>query len=321
MLEQLKNKMNELKNMNKEDLKAKAKDMWDKSNELFNETSNVIKQKTDQAVTMYQDYQNRERETLPQQLATKTDREIKDKYRKICIKGDLMPGRVTIFETKVGGFPYLPNDMNFPKDANGEDMRLLAQIKCDDFANLENFPKQGMLQFFTSKSFNFGSNGVNPFDNTNFKIVYHKDVDKTIRLDDLYKKTLLNELEEYPIRCECPIYFTNVYDTISIHDNRYIVDFNKIINNEKHYREFKLNEIIPLISNIETTFIKVGGYPNFYAEDSRKLEDDVNVLLLQLETDNKIINTGKDTLIKFYIKEEDLKNLNFDHVFYIIENK
>ena len=78
---------------------------------------------------------------------------------------------------------------------------------------------------------------------------------------------------------------------------------------------------MPLISNVETTFNKVGGYPNFYAPDARKLEDDVNVLLFQLETDNKIVDTGRDTLLKFYIKETDLINLNFEHVFYIIENK
>ena len=48
MLEDLKNKAKEMKKIieNKEDLKKKAKDVWNKSNEIFNETSNIIKEKT-----------------------------------------------------------------------------------------------------------------------------------------------------------------------------------------------------------------------------------------------------------------------------------
>ena len=99
--------------------------------------------------------ENGERETIPQNLATKIDREIKEKYTKNCLKGDLIPGKVTIFETKVGGFPYLPKDMMFPKDKNGVYMRLLVQIKCDDLGYLDGFPNTGILQIFTSKSFNF----------------------------------------------------------------------------------------------------------------------------------------------------------------------
>lgn len=321
MLEDLKNKAKEMKKIieNKEDLKKKAKDVWNKSNEIFNETSNIIKEKTDQAITMYQEYQDRERETIPQNLATKIDREIKEKHNNNCLRGDFIPGKVTIFETKVGGFPYLPKDMMFPKDKNGVDMRLLVQIKCDDLEYLEGFPGTGMLQIFTSKSFNFGSNPENPFDNSNFKIIYHQEIDKTIRLDDLYKKTLLNELEDYPIRMECPLYFTRTIDTISIFDFNYLKEFKSILGTYNNYKDFTLEEIKPLISNTESKFNKVGGNPNFINEDIRKDEYKLDTLLFQLQNDNNIVNIGKNCLIKFYINSDDLRNLNFDKVFYHIE--
>lgn len=321
MLEELKNRAKEMKKIieNKEELKTKAKDVWNKSNEIFNETSNIIKEKTDQAITMYQEYQDRERETIPQNLATKIDREIKEKYSNNCLKGDLIPGKVTIFETKVGGFPYLPKDMMFPKDKNGVDMRLLVQIKCDDLEYLEGFPNKGILQIFTSKSFNFGSNPENPFDNSNFKIIYHPTIDKTIRLDDLYKKTLLNELEEYPIRMECPLYFTRTVDTISITDYHYLKEFKNILGTYNNYKDFTLEEITPLISSDESIFNKVGGNPNFINPDNRKEENNLDTLLFQLHNDNNIVNVGKNILIKFYINSNDLKQLNFDNVFYHIE--
>lgn len=321
MLENLKNKAKEMKKLidDKEELKNKALNIWNKSNEIFNETSNVIKEKTDQAINMYQEYQDRERDKIPQNIATKIDRDIKARYNKKCLKGDLIPGKVTIFETKVGGFPYLPKEMNFPKDENGEDMRLLVQLKCDDLGYLEGFPKLGMIQIFTSKSFNFGSNLENPFDNKNFKVIYHEQIDKSIRLDDLYKKTLLNELEEYPIRCECPLYLTRTVDTISINDYNYLKEFKHMLSTYNNYKDFTLDEIKPLIGTEETKFNKVGGNPNFIVNDVRNSEHELDTLLFQLENDNNIVNIGKKCLIKFYINSNDLKELNFDKVFYVLE--
>ena len=84
MLENLKNKAKEMKKLidDKEELKNKALNIWNKSNEIFNETSNVIKEKTDQAINMYQEYQDRERDKIPQNIATKIDRDIKARYNK-----------------------------------------------------------------------------------------------------------------------------------------------------------------------------------------------------------------------------------------------
>ena len=56
----------------------------------------------------------------------------------------------TLFESKFGGYPYLPIDQEHPKDSNGQPMMLLAQLNLEEIPNIEHMPQHGMLQFFIS---------------------------------------------------------------------------------------------------------------------------------------------------------------------------
>lgn len=54
-------------------------------------------------------------------------------------------------QSKVGGIPYFPTDLEYPRDENGEALALLVQINCADVPRIPDFefPKQGILQFYT----------------------------------------------------------------------------------------------------------------------------------------------------------------------------
>ncbi|QQE67164.1 hypothetical protein GFS31_38760 [Leptolyngbya sp. BL0902] len=61
---------------------------------------------------------------------------------------DLLPP----WATKLGGYPYLPKTMDYPKDPETDRfLMFLGQIDCADVPDLQgfNFPKQGLLQFYT----------------------------------------------------------------------------------------------------------------------------------------------------------------------------
>lgn len=66
---------------------------------------------------------------------------------------DLSNDPLKLWETKVGGLPYLPKKMEYPCDRQtGEMMMFLLQINCADVPSIPGFklPSQGLLQFYSS---------------------------------------------------------------------------------------------------------------------------------------------------------------------------
>lgn len=62
------------------------------------------------------------------------------------------PDLLNPWESKVGGYPYLPKGMDYPKDEEADRfLMFLGQMNCADVPEVEgfNFPKQGLLQFYT----------------------------------------------------------------------------------------------------------------------------------------------------------------------------
>ena len=63
---------------------------------------------------------------------------------------------------------------------------------------------------------------------------------------------------------------------------------------------------------------KIGGYPNFTQSDVRKIGD-YEILLLQIDsegTEKNEIMWGDCGIANFFIREKDLKELNFEKVIY-----
>lgn len=58
----------------------------------------------------------------------------------------------SVFDSKFGGYPYLPNEVTFPLDKNQQPMCLLAQINWEEVPPLENYPQKGLTQFFTPRA-------------------------------------------------------------------------------------------------------------------------------------------------------------------------
>ena len=71
-------------------------------------------------------------------------------------KADFTTAKTALTESKIGGLPYLPKGDSAPQNADGETLRLLAQINCADLKGLEHFPSSGILQFFILDNWEFG---------------------------------------------------------------------------------------------------------------------------------------------------------------------
>lgn len=94
-----------------------------------------------------------------------------------CIKLNVSAEECGLFDSKVGGMPYYPKNMEYPVGRNsceGRVLRLLAQINMAEMPHIDGFPEKGMLQFFVANDDMIGFDGGG---NTGgFKVVYHEDI-------------------------------------------------------------------------------------------------------------------------------------------------
>lgn len=87
---------------------------------------------------------------------------------------------LTLWQSKLGGLPYWPQDAAYPHDPQGRPLHLLAQINFADVPPLSDFPRRGILQFFISPYFTrtsfWGMNLQEPDVQSAFRVCYWPEV-------------------------------------------------------------------------------------------------------------------------------------------------
>lgn len=235
---------------------------------------------------------------------------------------DTKPG---LFDSKVGGIGYVPRDAKIPEDSKGTQLRLLAQLRCAEIT-LEDFPHQGLLQFWI---LNDDVSGLNFDDNTlqdTFRVLYFKEPDRTVTEKEVREKVQDSSSDEedyFPVRGCYGLTFSAGMDTISSSDYRFENCIKRLVRQD--YPE----EAESLLENIDDFMDedgndwggghKIGGYPGFTQWDPRGEGDSHNVLLFQLDSDMgadwKIL-WGDCGIGNFFINWEKLKSCDFRDVIY-----
>lgn len=217
-----------------------------------------------------------------------------------------------IFESKVGGLGYIPHDGDFPKTKEGSQLRLLAQVDCSELGGLENFPKQGLLQFWVENDDVFGLDFDDPTNQDTFRIIYYPEVDRTVTEEEVKSKFVENQYDsdEYsmPVFGEFGMKFAAAGRD----------DFFEFVDEEpdEEYED-------ELYDN--SCGHKLGGLPYFTQSDPREGDEELmkkyDTLLFQLDTDstdstNDAIMWGDSGIGNFFINSEKLKALDFSDVLY-----
>ena len=102
---------------------------------------------------------------------------------------------LNLTDSKFGGLPYVSTDEDIPKDSNGNQLALLAQINCSDLPENTLYPKEGLLQFWISRNDDFGLDNKK-----DYCVKYIKNIENNITIENILNKyNLLNEenSEEY----------------------------------------------------------------------------------------------------------------------------
>ena len=233
-----------------------------------------------------------------------------------------------IFISKFGGLGYWNTSMEYPKDDQGNQLVLLAQINFDkDKFDDPNLPTSGLLQFYVLPNDTYGAAFDASMGKNTYKVVFHEKVNYDVKKEDLVNiKTnlMLDEAKEYfPFNKELKIEFEETYDYI----NPVNADFNDVlndivkeefdidINNTSLYKVFGDGIMDYLDEKLLTSGSKLLGYPYFTQYDPRdnNMYNDYKILLFQMDSDKEVdIMWGDFGVANFFIKE----NKNFSDVLY-----
>lgn len=272
------------------------------------------------------------------ELAKQIAGEIVERNTEPVLRFALEKGEPGIFESKVGGTPYLPRNMAWPLDSRGMGMELLAQVDCAKLEALPDFPHIGLLQFFFALDDVFGVEFDDQTSQTGFRVLYHETVDFSVTAEEvLAKKAKTSQPEEAeyytPVFENSRIVFTGLsVQHINSQDFRAWVQFLAKWN-ETHGTDFKtqwdyygatkINDDFPAPKE-KAPYHQLGGYPYFTQEDPRVGTSeyaDLDVLLFQLDSDGSretgdLVLWGDCGVANFFISREALKHRDFSRVCY-----
>ncbi|RHW38899.1 DUF1963 domain-containing protein [Neobacillus notoginsengisoli] len=239
-----------------------------------------------------------------------------DKTVKPCVRITTEKGETSLTQSKFGGQPYMPKECTHPKDEHNHYMALFAQINFSEVPHIEAMPKTGILQFYLSPVDDmYGLDFDDPYSQKNFRIVFHEKVVEESELitDFSYIPDLGDDYES--IVEEGRMKFELIASPVSNGDFRFEelldADLSKPINHKKY------EDLLELYTEeLAAEGHRIGGYPYFTQMDPRE-KGDPEILLFQADTDDEIgLMFGDCGVANFFIREEDLRNRNFQNVLY-----
>ncbi|MDM5230420.1 YwqG family protein [Lysinibacillus pakistanensis] len=225
--------------------------------------------------------------------------------------------KTSLFESKFAGSPYFPLSMEYPKNSDGQPLKLLAQINFEEVPNhLSKFPEEGILQFFIDSfddvlGMDFG-NGQNQ---KGFRVIYHERIvnDASQLIQDFSFLEAKKDDMYFPVEKEMALTFEVAYEPLSIDDFRSDDHYASILGNiEDDALEDAFYETLTGDGH------KIGGYPFFTQDDPRAYGDyqQSTVLLLQIDSVGDHIMWGDCGVGNFFITEEELQKKDFSKVLY-----
>jgi uncharacterized protein YwqG len=219
------------------------------------------------------------------------------------------------WQSKIGGFPYLPLHTEFPTDNEGRELFFLAQINFSELPAFPSFLQTGLLQFYIHDDCAYGCNYLDKKDQNRFRILFLTEIDKD---RNRYQKDFswLRDYGDTPIdgQREIPLKFELSEEAVPLSDHRVVRFLGESFFDQFAERKWEIMERYSVA--IHSDGHKMGGYAHFTQQDPRYLEGDME-LLLQIDSDPEIgCMWGDMGLGNFFINKADLLQRNFSRVLY-----
>ena len=235
---------------------------------------------------------------------------------------------IKITDSKIEGIPYIPIGKKIPTNSKGQQFMFLAQINCEDLKGLEDFPQEGILQFWVLGSDHFGKDFDNPTNRDGFEVIYYEKIEDYYSEDEFKEmynpyKFDLKYMETLIASEPCKMKFSLEKQKESF--NYELLDnlFKEVLEEES----LGFNEKDKLYEEVEKLYddefyeeivgTKCNGFPYFTQWEPRddKQMKEYDTSLFQIDSGKEVM-IGDSGVMHFFINREKLKNKDFSDVFY-----
>ena len=235
---------------------------------------------------------------------------------------------IKITDSKIEGIPYIPIGRKIPTNSKGQQFMFLAQINCEDLKGLEDFPQEGILQFWILGEDLLGLDFDDYTNRDGFNVIYYEKIEDYYSEDEFKEmynpyKFDLKYMETLIASEPCKMKFSLEKQKESF--NYELLDnlFKEVLEEES----LGFNEKDKLYEEVEKLYddefyeeivgTKCNGFPYFTQWEPRDDEQmkEYDTSLFQIDSGKEVM-IGDSGVMHFFINREKLKNKDFSDVFY-----
>ena len=235
---------------------------------------------------------------------------------------------IKITDSKIEGIPYIPIGRKIPTNSKGQQFMFLAQINCEDLKGLEDFPQEGILQFWVLGEDLLGLDFDDYTNRDGFDVIYYEKIEDYYSEDEFKEmynpyKFDLKYMEILIASEPCKMKFSLEKQKESF--NYELLDnlFKEVLEEES----LGFNEKDKLYEEVEKLYddefyeeivgTKCNGFPYFTQWEPRddKQMKEYDTSLFQIDSGKEVM-IGDSGVMHFFINREKLKNKDFSDVFY-----
>ena len=235
---------------------------------------------------------------------------------------------IKITDSKIEGIPYIPKGKKIPTNSKGQQFMFLAQINCEDLKGLEDFPQEGILQFWILGEDLLGLDFDDYTNRDGFDVIYYEKIEDYYSEDEFKEmynpyKFDLKYMETLIASEPCKMKFSLEKQKESF--NYELLDnlFKEVLEEES----LGFNEKDKLYEEVEKLYddefyeeivgTKCNGFPYFTQWEPRDDEQmkEYDTSLFQIDSGKEVM-IGDSGVMHFFINREKLKNKDFSDVFY-----
>ena len=235
---------------------------------------------------------------------------------------------IKITDSKIEGIPYIPKGKKIPTNSKGQQFMFLAQINCEDLKGLEDFPQEGILQFWILGEDLLGLDFDDYTNRDGFDVIYYEKIEDYYSEDEFKEmynpyKFDLKYMEILIASEPCKMKFSLEKQKESF--NYELLDnlFKEVLEEES----LGFNEKDKLYEEVEKLYddefyeeivgTKCNGFPYFTQWEPRddKQMKEYDTSLFQIDSGKEVM-IGDSGVMHFFINREKLKNKDFSDVFY-----
>ena len=235
---------------------------------------------------------------------------------------------IKITDSKIEGIPYIPKGRKIPTNSKGQQFMFLAQINCEDLKGLEDFPQEGILQFWVLGEDLLGLDFDDYTNRDGFDVIYYEKIEDYYLEDEFMEiynpyKFDLKYMETLIASEPCKMKFSLEKQKESF--NYELLDnlFKEVLEEES----LGFNEKDKLYEEVEKLYddefyeeivgTKCNGFPYFTQWEPRDDEQmkEYDTSLFQIDSGKEVM-IGDSGVMHFFINREKLKNKDFSDIFY-----